>query len=261
MRLRGRVGLVTGAGSGIGRRTAMLMAREGARVAVLSRTMDEVGEAVEEIRAAGGEAIGVGADISVEAEIREAIADVTDRFGGLELVFANAGINGLWAPIEDLPLDEWNETIGVNLTGTFLTLKYAVPHLKKGGGSIVINSSVNGTRVFSNTGATAYAATKAAQVAMTKMLALELAADRVRINVVCPGAIETDIGDNTEQRGTDEIGVPVEFPEGWHPLRGDAGKSDHIARAVVFLLSDEAEHITGSELWIDGGESLLGIRG
>jgi NAD(P)-dependent dehydrogenase (short-subunit alcohol dehydrogenase family) len=261
MRLRGRVGLVTGAGSGIGRRTAMLMAREGARVAVLSRTMDEVGEAVEEIRAAGGEAIGVGADISVETEIREAIADVADRFGRLELVFANAGINGLWAPIEDLPLDEWNETVGVNLTGTFLTLKYAVPHLKKAGGSIVINSSVNGTRVFSNTGATAYAATKAAQVAMTKMLALELAADRVRINVVCPGAIETDIGDNTEQRGTDEIGVQVEFPEGWHPLRGDAGKSDHVARAVVFLLSDEAEHITGSELWIDGGESLLGIRG
>src|SRR5690606_13470790 len=138
--------------------------------------------------------------------------------GGINIVFANAGVNGVWAPIEELTPEEWDETIAVNLRGTFLTIKYTVPYLKQRGGSIVVNSSINGTRVFSNTGATAYAATKAAQVALTKMLALELAPHAVRINVVCPGAISTQIGENTQKRDLDELGVPVEFPEGWHPL-------------------------------------------
>jgi NAD(P)-dependent dehydrogenase (short-subunit alcohol dehydrogenase family) len=176
-------------------------------------------------------------------------------------VFANAGVNGTWARIEDLEIDEWDQTISINLSGTFYTLKYAVPHLKKQGGSIIINSSVNGTRVFSNTGATAYASTKAAQVAMAKMLALELAGSGVRVNVICPGAIETSIEDNTEQRDTEEMGVPVEFPEGWHPLRGEPGSSEDVADLVYFLASDAARHITGTELWIDGGESLIGIKG
>jgi NAD(P)-dependent dehydrogenase (short-subunit alcohol dehydrogenase family) len=261
MRLRDRVCLVTGAGSGIGKRTAILMAREGARVAVLSRTTEEVAETVAEIHAAGGDAIGVGADISVPDEIRRGIDEVVDRYDRLDVVFANAGVNGVWAPIEELEPDEWKDTISVNLTGTFLTLKYAVPHLKERGGSIVVTSSVNGTRVFSNSGATAYASTKAAQVALAKMLALELAEHRIRVNVICPGAIDTDIEENTEQRGTDEIGVPVEFPRGWHPLRGEPGTSDQVARLVLFLASDESDHITGTEMWIDGGESLIGIKG
>jgi NAD(P)-dependent dehydrogenase (short-subunit alcohol dehydrogenase family) len=261
MSMKDRVVVITGAGSGIGRATALRFAQDGARVAALGRTEDELREVVEEIQKAGGEGIAVTADISVPEEIEQGIGKVASRWGRIDSVFANAGVNGVWAPIEELKPDEWEQTVSINLSGTFYTLKYCVPHLKKQGGSIVINASVNGTRVFSNTGATAYASTKAAQVAMCKMLALELAGDRVRVNVICPGAIETSIDDNTEQRGTDEMGVPVEFPDGWHPLRGEPGASEDVAQLVHFLASDAARHITGTEIWIDGGESLIGIKG
>jgi NAD(P)-dependent dehydrogenase (short-subunit alcohol dehydrogenase family) len=261
MRFRDKVCFITGAGSGIGRKTAVLMAREGAKVAVLSRTMEEVEEAAEEIRAGGGEAIPVCADISDPGELSAAVEEVVKAYGRIDVVFANAGVNGVWAPIEDLEVEEWDQTIAINLRGTFLTLKYTVPHLKKRGGSIVINASVNGTRVFSNSGATAYASSKAAQVAMAKMTALELARSRVRVNVICPGAIDTGIEENTEARGIEKLGVPVEFPEGMHPLRGAPADAEHVARVVLFLASDDAEHVTGTELWIDGAESLIGMRG
>jgi NAD(P)-dependent dehydrogenase (short-subunit alcohol dehydrogenase family) len=261
MQLKGRVALITGAGSGIGRATALRMAREGARIAVLSRTDDEVEEVVAEIEAAGGEAMGVTADISVADEMERAVAEIVERWDRLDIVFANAGVNGVWAPIEELEVDEFEQTVRINLNGTFHTLKYAVPHLKKRGGSIIINSSVNGTRVFSNSGATAYASTKAAQLAMAQMLALELAPAKIRVNAVCPGAIDTSIDENTEERGTEDIGVPVDFPEGMHPLRGEPGTSEQVAELVLFLASDASRHVTGTPIWIDGGESLIGIRG
>lgn len=261
MQLQGRVALITGAGSGIGRASALRLAREGARIAVLSRTDEEVRKVVAEIEAAGGEAMGVTADISEAEQMERAVGKVVERWGRLDIVFANAGVNGTWAPIEELDVDEFDSTIRINLNGTFYTLKYAVPHLKRRGGSIIINASVNGTRVFSNSGATAYASSKAAQVAMAQMLALELAPARIRVNAVCPGAIETSIDENTEERGTEDVGVPVEFPEGMHPLRGEPGKSEQVAELVLFLASDAASHITGTPIWIDGAESLIGIRG
>ena len=163
--------------------------------------------------------------------------------------------------IDELSAEEWDQTMEINVRGTFLTLRYTVPHLKRQGGAVIINASVNGTRVFSNSGATAYAASKAAQVAIAKMTALELAEHGIRVNVICPGAIDTEIDDNTEERGTDDLGVPAEFPTGRHPLRGKPGSAEQVARLVVFLASDDADHITGTEMWIDGGESLLGPRG
>jgi NAD(P)-dependent dehydrogenase (short-subunit alcohol dehydrogenase family) len=133
-----------------------------------------------------------------------------------------------------------------------------VGYLKRQGGSVVINSSVNGTRIFSNTGATAYACSKAAQVAFAKMVALELAKYRIRVNVICPGAIETDIDDSTQQRNVGQEKEPAEFPSGRIPLTdGQPGSAEQVAQLVLFLASDAASHITGTELWIDGGESLL----
>jgi NAD(P)-dependent dehydrogenase (short-subunit alcohol dehydrogenase family) len=261
MRMKNQVCLVTGAGSGIGKATALLMGAEGARVAALSRTLEEVEATAREIREAGGEAMAVRADISNTDEMQRAVNEVVEAFGGLDVVVANAGVNGVWAAIDEIEPEDWDQTIAINLRGTFLTLKYAVPHLKKNGGSVVVTASINGTRVFSNSGATAYAATKAAQVAMVKMLALELAAHKIRINVICPGAIDTEISDNTDDSGASDLGVPVDFPEGWHPLRGKPGTSDQVARLVLFLASEDADHITGTEMWIDGGESLLGIHG
>lgn len=133
-----------------------------------------------------------------------------------------------------------------------------MPYLKKQGGSIIITSSVNGTRIFSSTGATAYSCSKVAQFAFTKMVALELAKHRIRINAICPGAIETDISDSTEQRNLAQIREPVEFPEGKIPLTdGKSGTSEQVAQLLLFLASDASSHISGTEIWIDGTESLL----
>src|SRR5690606_34946190 len=126
------------------------------------------------------------------------------------------------------------------------------------GGSVIITSSINGTRVFSNTGATAYSSSKAGQVAMAKMLAVELAKHRIRVNVICPGAIESEIDENTERVNLEEIREPVEFPEGNIPLTdGRPGRASQVADLVYFLASDESSHISGTEIWIDGAQSLL----
>jgi NAD(P)-dependent dehydrogenase (short-subunit alcohol dehydrogenase family) len=258
MPLTGKVALITGAGSGIGKAASLMLAKEGVKIAALGRTEDELQDTVAQIQNSGGEAIPVAADISQPDEMQQAVQKVINQWGRLDIVFANAGINGVWAPLEELEPQEWNKTINVNLTGTFLTVKYAVPYLKKQGGSVIITSSVNGTRIFSNTGATAYSCTKAAQVAFTKMVALELAKHRIRVNVICPGAITTNINESTEQRDLEEIKEPVEFPEGRIPLTdGKSGSAEQVAQLVLFLASDASSHITGTEMWIDGGESLL----
>jgi NAD(P)-dependent dehydrogenase (short-subunit alcohol dehydrogenase family) len=256
--LEGRVALVTGAGSGIGEAAALQLAEAGARIAAVGHSEDNVQEAAEKIRRHGGEAIALVADISQPGDMQEAYKKVGEKWGRLDIVFANAGINGVWAPLEELDPAEWDKTLQTNLKGTFLTVKYALPLLKKQGGSIVITSSVNGTRMFSNTGASAYATSKAGQLAFAKMVALELAKDRIRVNVICPGAITTNIGDNTQQRDLEHIRLPVKFPQGQIPLTdGDPGTSEQVARLVHFLASDASDHITGTEMWIDGGQSLF----
>jgi NAD(P)-dependent dehydrogenase (short-subunit alcohol dehydrogenase family) len=258
MQLAGKVALITGTGSGIGKATALLMAKEGAKIAAIDRNSDESQQTVEQIQQQGGEAMTAIADISQSDQMQQAIEQVASTFGRIDVVFANAGINGVWAPIEELQPDEWDKTIDTNLRGTFLTVKYAIPYLKQQGGSVIINSSVNGTRIFSNTGATAYACSKAAQVAFAKMVALELAKYRIRVNVICPGAIETDIDKSTQQRNVEQEKEPAEFPAGRIPLTdGKPGSANQVAQLVLFLASNAASHITGTELWIDGGESLL----
>lgn len=258
LNLQGKVALVTGAGSGIGEAAAKKLAAAGARVAALGRTDDELTDVVNEMRSKGCQAISLVADVSDARAMEQAYQRVEKEWGRLDIVFANAGINGVWAPIEELTPEEWNRTIGINLSGTFYTIKYAVPLLKRQGGSIIVTASVNGTRIFSNTGATAYSTSKAGQVAMTKMLALEFAQQKVRVNVICPGAIETNIDENTEQRDLDKVRIPVEFPESNQPLTGGKpGHSDQVADLVLFLASDMSSHITGTEIWIDGAESLI----
>lgn len=258
LELEGKVALVTGAGEGIGRATALSFAAQGAIVGVLGRTEENIRQTADEIEAAGGRATVLVADIASDSEMKEAIEKLTGGHNRLDIVFANAGINGVTAPIDEITLDEWNETIDNNLTGTFLTVKYAIPHLKKQGGAIVITASINGTRYFANAGATAYAVSKAGQVAFAKMAALELAKHKIRVNVICPGAIETNIKDNQEKRDLDEIREPVETPEGDIPLTdGKPGTAEQVAELVLFLSSDRASHITGTPIWIDGAQSLL----
>ncbi len=256
--LAGRVALVTGAGSGIGKASALLLAHEGAQVGVLGRTQDQLEAAVAEIRQNGGQAMPLLADVSQPDQMERAVQALVEAWGRIDIVFANAGINGVWAPVEDITPEEWDQVLGINLKGTFLTVKYTVPHLKKRGGSIVICSSVQGTRVFSVTGTSAYASSKAAQVAFAKKLALELGRFRVRANVVCPGWIISEIQDNTWRRNVDAIHRRVEYRDGRIPLTdGKPGTAEQVAQVVLFLASDASSHVTGTEIWVDGGESLV----
>lgn len=258
MNLEGKVALVTGAGAGLGKAAALRLADAGGAIVALGRTGSELQETVDKIVAGKGRAIAIEADISRPEEMQAAVTRIEKEYKRLDIVFANAGVNGVWAPIEDLKPDEWTTTITVNLTGTFLTLKYALPLLKRRGGAVIITSSINGTRVFSNAGASAYSASKAGQVAFAKMAALELAKHRIRVNVICPGWIQTEIEENTNRRNIEEARVPVSYPEGTVPLTdGRAGSPQQVADLVLFLASDASSHITGSEIWIDGAQSLL----
>jgi NAD(P)-dependent dehydrogenase (short-subunit alcohol dehydrogenase family) len=191
--------------------------------------------------------------------VARATEELVRTYGRLDIVVANAGINGVQAPIDEIRPEEWDETIRTNLHGSYLTLHYAVPHLKRiGVGAIVLVSSINGNRTFSNAGATAYSCTKAAQVAMAKQLAVELAKHRIRVNAVCPGSIQTEISDNTFPRRTEEAEEPVEYPQGQIPLtRGQSGTAEQCAELILFLVSDRASHITGTPVFIDGGQSLI----
>ncbi|WP_375449470.1 SDR family oxidoreductase [uncultured Devosia sp.] len=257
--LNGKVALVTGAGSGIGKAAALTLGKAGAHVVVMSRTAEEVDQTASEIRIAGGEALALTADTADAEAMAELVNRTVSHYGRLDIVVANAGINGVWAPIESLKPEEWDKTIAVNLRGTYLTIHHAVPHLQRaGGGSIIVISSINGTRTFTTPGASAYSVTKAGQLALVQQLALELGDRKIRINAICPGAIESEISDNTAQRDKERTEIPVEFPEGDIPLTGGVpGKAQDIADAVLFLASDASRHITGTPIWIDGGQSLL----
>lgn len=256
--LDGKVALMTGAASGIGAATARRFAQEGARV-ILADVQDEEGQRVgEKIRQAGGQALSLHCDVSDADSVRETVEAGVREFGRLDIVLANAGVNGVWAPIDELQPEEWDRTLAINLRGTYLTVHFAVPHLKRaGGGSIIVTSSVNGTRTFSSPGASAYSTSKAGQVALTKMIALELGRHGIRCNAVCPGLIHTNIEERTEHRGTEKLGIEVKLPEGSPALNGGDGEPADVADTCLFLASDLSRHVSGVEIYVDGGASLL----
>ena len=262
--LAGKVALITGGASGIGLGTAILFAREGAKVAILDIPDGDELRAVQDIaRAAGNDdaaALFVACDVSDADQVRAAVERTIQEFARLDVVVANAGINGVWAPIDDLEPYEWDKTHAVNLKGTFLTMKYSIPHLRNspaGQASIIVMSSVNGTRTFSNPGAAAYAASKAAQVALARQAALELARHNIRVNSICPGTIRTNIGQSTRERNTDRIPIQIEFPAGVPALHAGKGDPEDVARVCLFLAGDLSRHVNGTEIYVDGGLSLM----
>ncbi|GIO61017.1 MULTISPECIES: SDR family oxidoreductase [Paenibacillus] len=258
-RFEGKTAIVTGAGSGIGKAAAIKLAQEGANVALFDLINERTSKTEAEINAIReGAARAFDVDTSDAARVEKAVLETAELFGSVDVVFANAGINGVLAPIEEMKLEDWQQTLSVNLNGTFLTVKYAIPHLKKNGGSVIITSSINGNRTFSNFGMSAYSTSKAGQVAFAKMAALELAKFKIRVNVICPGAISTNIDQSTEKtEELKEIVIPVKFPEGSQPLADGPGQPEDVADLVAFLASDESKHITGAQIIIDGAESLL----
>ncbi len=255
--LDNQVAFITGAASGIGTATARRFAAEGAPVA-LADVQPEEGERLRrELDAAGHQTIYVDCDVSNAEAVQQAIETTVERFGKLDIVFANAGINGVWAPVEEFQPDEWEKTLDINLKGTFLTVHFAVSHLKHNGGGSIITSSVNGTRTFSNPGTSAYSSSKAGQVAFMKIMALELGRHNIRCTAVCPGFIYTNIQQRTEERDTDKIGLEVELPQGSPAIDEGPGHPDEVADVCVFLASELGRHVSGVEIYVDGGASLL----
>lgn len=254
-----RVALITGAASGIGRAAAMELSGSGITVGVLDVQKEAVGQVAEQIRSSGrGQAVELVADVSDACSMHGAVERLVNQTGRLDIVVANAGINGVWAPIDRIAPEEWDRTMAINLKGTFLTIAASVRYLRKQGGAIVIVSSGQGTRNFSVPGSTAYACSKAAQAVMAKKLALELASDKIRVNVVCPGSTDTNINQSLQTRDLERIALPVKFPKGKVLLNdGKKVSPEHVAKLIAFLCGPDASMITGTEVWIDGGMSLI----
>ena len=253
--LDGRVALVTGATSGIGRATAQRFAREGARVALVGRDAETLAEVAREVRDAGGDALEVGADVTSEAHARRAVEETLEKFGGLDVLVNAAGIisNGT---VENTPLEDWDAMMNVNLRSVFYLMQLAVPHLEKRPGNVVNVSSVTGLRAFP--GVLAYCVSKAGVDQLTRCAALELAAKGVRVNAVNPGVVVTNI----HRRGgmADEAYAAfLENSKKTHPL-GRVGAAEEVAELILFLASDRAAWITGATYSIDGGRAQTCAR-
>jgi NAD(P)-dependent dehydrogenase (short-subunit alcohol dehydrogenase family) len=245
--LEGKVALVAGGTSGIGRETSILFAKAGAKVVVAGRREAEGQETVELVRAAGGDSLFVKADVSKASEVEALIKNTAEKFGRLDVAFNNAGTEGVWAPIIRQSEEDWDRTIAINLKGVWLCLKYEIRQMLKqdGGGAIVNMASILG--LIGSAGVAAYSASKHGVIGLTKTAALENAKSGIRINAVCPGFIETAMADRT-------LCTPGvrKYVVGCHPI-GRLGTPMEIAEAVVWMCSDRASFMTGQSLVLDGG--------
>ncbi len=248
-RLEGKVALITGGGSGIGRATALLFAREGAKVVVADISSELGEETVRAIRAGGGTATFVKTDVTKEEDVRRAVQTAVDSYGQLTILFNNAGVAGPYG-VADVSLETWHRVMDINVTGTFFGFKYGVPAIQQsGGGAIISTSSTAG--LAGSVGSPSYSAAKGAIVNLTKSMALQLAKSNIRVNCVCPGPVDTPLNiqffagmPNPEAARASFIGgIPM----------GRIGKPEEVAAAVLFLASDEASYITGVPLPVDGG--------
>jgi NAD(P)-dependent dehydrogenase (short-subunit alcohol dehydrogenase family) len=247
----GKIALVTGGAAGIGRATALKFAAEGAKL-VVSDVMVEGGEETAEmIRASGGEAVFIRADISKSTDVAALIAQTVAKFGRLDCACNNAGIEGTIAPFVDQTEEDFDKIIAVNLRGVFLCLKAEITQmLAQGGGTIVNLSSVAGLIGFS--GLSPYVASKHAVNGLTKNAALEYAKQGIRVNSVCPGGIDTRMLDSLAKQATGGTMTSRQMMDGLHPM-GRIGTPDEVANLIVWLCSDNASFITGAHVPVDGG--------
>ncbi|MBW1686831.1 MAG: glucose 1-dehydrogenase [Deltaproteobacteria bacterium] len=247
----GKVALVTGAGSGIGRAAALLFAEEGARVVVNDISVEGGAETVRMIEAARAEATFVEADVSDEAQVRALIDETIETYGRLDCALNNAGVEGETAPTAECSKEAWDRVIGLNLTGVFLCMKHEIKQmLKQGGGSIVNTSSTMGVVAHSG-GVPAYIASKHGVVGLSKATALEYVTQGIRVNAVCPGNTRTPLVENVEREMPEVFGQLVAAI----PI-GRLAEAREMAEAVVWLCSDRASYCTGAALVVDGCYSI-----
>ncbi len=250
-RVDNKVALITGAASGIGAATARLFAHEGARVVIADIREDAAKETAARIRAEGGEVTAIAADVSNANQVKAMVEKAIATYGSLNILYCNAGVL-LPDTVEDPTEDAWHKTLAVNLTGAYLSCRYGIPEIKQaGGGSVLITASVSGMR--GEKGSAAYNTTKGGLINLTKHLAVEYAGDRIRVNCICPGWIDTPFNDPIyESTGLDEASLDRLIP------LGRQGVPEEIAYAALFLASDEASYVTGHALVVDGGLVIKG---
>ncbi|MFQ5674731.1 MAG: glucose 1-dehydrogenase [bacterium] len=255
MKLEKKVALITGASSGIGRATALLFAREGAKVALLGRNTEALNEVSHQIQKDGGQSKALTADVTDDKQCRKAMKDAVENFGRLDILVNAAGIIGTGS-ILDTPAGAWKEMMKINLDSVFWLMQLAVPHLEKTRGNIVNISSVTGLRAFP--GVLAYCVSKAGVDQLTRCAALELAPKGVRVNAVNPGVVVS----NLHRRGgmdEDAYATFLEHSKTTHPL-GRVGEPSDIAGAILYLASESAGWVTGETLSVDGGRHLTCAR-
>lgn len=242
--LNGKVAIVTGAGSGIGKATAVVLAREGAKL-VVSDIAEKSGEQVAaDIRKAGGDAIFVKADSSRPEQNEELVRQTVDKYGALDIAVNNAGIGGPLAPTGEYPIEGWEKVIGINLSGVFYGMRYQIPRMLANGGSIINVASILGQ--VGTKGSPAYVAAKHGVVGLTKAAALEYADKNIRINSIGPGYIRTPLVMDSLDDATRQALI------GLHPV-GRLGESEEVAELILWLSSDKASFVTGAYYAIDGG--------
>jgi len=253
MRFEDKIILVTGAGSGIGKATALRFAQEGAHIIIADINTDSAQETAEEVKALGQETLVVTADVSNEKDCERMIQEALQRYDHLDVVFSNAGIGGSTL-VKDMKAQDWDRIIKVNLYGIFLTCKYSIHVLMKSKNGAIVNMASSMAGWDTSSEGAAYMASKEGVIGLTKSLALQLAGHGIRVNAVCPGIIKTNLG---SRPGMDKVTRESRYSrfEKRIPLRR-VGLPEDVAAAVAFLASEDARHITGSCLLIDGGQTL-----
>lgn len=249
MRLKDKVAIVTGTGAGIGRSIAEIFAREGARVAAASRRAENGQPVVDEINDAGDKAIFIECDISRVEDVRKLIGDTLEAFGRIDVLVNNAGVN-FAKPFEKTEPEDWDRVINTDLRGTYLCSRLAIPPMLEIGGGAIINIATVHTLACLS-GAAPYDAAKWGMVGLTKALAVEFASRNIRVNALSPGLIDTQIWQDI-QKAAPDLNQCLEYWKANIPM-GRVGRPEEIAYAAVFLASDEASYVTGSNFLVDGG--------
>jgi len=249
MKLKDKVAIVTGAGKGIGRGIATILFQEGAKLVIADLDEEAGNKTADEIRRSGGHAFFVKCDVSNEEQVIAMIQETIATYGRINVLVNNAGI-GVYKTVLETTSEEWDRCLAVNLKGVFLCSKYAIPHIKAVGGGAIVN--IASVHSYQNVGGTApYAASKAGVVALTRVMAIDYGRDKIRVNAICPGWIDTPLIQSIFAGAPDPDKAKQEVER--RQILGRLGTPEEVGQAVAFLASDEASYITGTSLMVDSG--------